>query len=159
MPDEPAVRRGTPAFLIATWFGTGLLPRAPGTWGSLIALPFAWALVWAGGPWLLLAAAAALFALGIWAADRHIAATGQSDPSAVVVDEVVGQWLTLAFAPLDLLAYGLGFLLFRIFDVLKPWPVCLLDRHIKGGLGVMIDDVGAGIYAAIALFLIMSWLG
>jgi phosphatidylglycerophosphatase A len=144
--------------VVATWFGTGLLPIAPGSWASLSALPVAWLLVWAGGPWLLLAAAAIVFPLGLWATERYMAAVGEHDPGAVVVDEIVGQWLALAVVPLDPLAYGLGFLLFRLADVFKPWPVRWLDRSVGGAFGVMIDDVGAAIYAALALLLLGNWL-
>ena len=101
----------------------GLLPWAPGSWASLAALPLAWLLMAAGGLWLLLAAALVVFLVGIWAAERYMAAVGIHDPTAVVIDEIAGQWLTLCVAPLDPLAYALGFVLFRIFDVLKPWPV------------------------------------
>ena len=143
-----------PAWLIATWFGTGLLPRAPGTWGSLAALPFAWAIAWAGGAVGLALAASVLFFLGWWAAERVARATGVADDGAVVVDEVVGQWLTLAAAPLDFADYLLGFLLFRFFDIVKPWPVSWADRRVAGGLGVMADDILAALYAASALLLL-----
>jgi phosphatidylglycerophosphatase A len=143
-----------PAWLIATWFGAGLLPRVPGTWGSLAALPFAWGIAMAGGAVALAAAAAVLFFLGWWAAARVTRASGVADDGTVVVDEVVGQWLTLAAAPLDLGDYLLGFLLFRVFDIWKPWPVRWADRHVPGGLGVMADDVLAAIYAAAALLLL-----
>jgi phosphatidylglycerophosphatase A len=158
---EASVRAGQPApWLVtwsATWFGAGLLPWAPGTWGSLLALPFAWALMAAGGVALLLAAAALVFALGLWAADRYMRAVGLHDPGAIVIDEVAGQWLTLAVAPLDPLAYLAGFLLFRIFDVLKPWPASWLDRRVGGAFGVMIDDIAAAVYAGGALAILVTW--
>ena len=152
-----ATASGPPLWL-ATWCGTGFLPWAPGTFAALTALPLAWLLVAAGGPWLLLAAALATFLLGIWAAERYMAAVGIHDPTAVVIDEIAGQWLTLCAAPLDPLAYGVGFVLFRVFDVLKPWPVGWLDRRVGGSFGVMIDDVGAALYAGGALWLIDLWL-
>ncbi len=133
--------------LIATWFGAGLLPKAPGTWGSASALPLAWVLVAIGGPALLLAAAAVVFLLGWWASDRYAKTTGRDDPSEVVVDEVVGQWLTLLAAPLNPVAYLGGFLLFRLFDIRKPWPVGWADQRVGGGLGIMLDDVLAALYA------------
>ena len=111
----------------------------------------------AGGIWLLLAAAALVFALGLWAADRYMKAVGLHDPGAIVVDEVAGQWLTLAVAPLDPLAYLAGFLLFRIFDVLKPWPAGWLDRRVGGAFGVMIDDIAAAAYAGGALTVLVTW--
>ena len=154
-PDRAALRLAT---WLATWFGAGLLPWAPGTWASLAALPFAWGLVWLGGPWLLLAAAALVFGLGLWAAGRYMRAVGVHDPGAVVIDEIAGQWLTLCIAPLDPRAYLLGFVLFRLADVLKPWPVSWLDRRVGGGFGVMIDDVAAAVYAGLLLWAADRWL-
>jgi phosphatidylglycerophosphatase A len=147
-----------PACVLATWFGVGLLPRAPGTWGSLTALPFAAALAWLGGPWLVLLATLVLFGLGVWASNRYMAAHGLHDPAAVVVDEVVGQWLTLALLPLTPIAYLLGFLLFRIADMVKPWPADWIDRTVAGGVGVMLDDVVAALYAGALALLVVSWL-
>ena len=144
--------------LLATWFGSGFVRVAPGSFASLTALPSAALLVWLGGPALVLAAATALFALGIWASDAYMAAVKVHDPPAIVIDEVVGQWLTVALLPLDPLAYALGFLLFRILDVLKPWPANFIDRAVTGGFGVMLDDVVAAVYAGCALWLIVPWL-
>ena len=140
-----------PSGVIATWFGAGLLPRAPGTWGSLAALPFAWVIAHAGG-WPALAVATVLVcALGVWAADREAQRTGAQDPGSIVVDEVAGQWLTLLFAPLDPLSYALGFVLFRIADITKPWPASWADRKIKGGIGIMLDDLLAAAYALLVM--------
>ena len=100
---------------------------------------------------------AAVFWLGLWAADRYMRAVGVHDPGAIVVDEVAGQWLTLAVAPLDPLAYLAGFLLFRVFDVLKPWPAGWLDRRVGGAFGVMIDDIAAAAYAGGALAVLVTW--
>jgi phosphatidylglycerophosphatase A len=147
-----------PAALLATWFGSGYLPVAPGSWASLIALPCAALLVWLGGPLLVVAACVAVFVVGMWAANAYMAAAGVHDPPAIVIDEVVGQWLVVALAPLDPAVYALGFLLFRVFDVLKPWPANVVDRAITGGFGVMLDDVVAGVYAGAALWLIAPWL-
>jgi phosphatidylglycerophosphatase A len=155
---QARVRPTDPAVLLATWFGAGFLPVAPGSWASLFAVPFAALLVWLGGPVLVLAAAAALLLLGIWAADAYMAAVQVHDPPAIVIDEVVGQWLTLALLPLDPLLYALGFVLFRVLDVLKPWPANFIDRAVTGGFGVMLDDVVAGAYAAGAMWLILPWL-
>ena len=155
--DAGATASG-PAWWLATWGGMGLLPWAPGSFASLSALPLAWLLVAAGGVWLLLAATLVVFLVGIWAAERYMAAVGIHDPTAVVIDEIAGQWLTLAIVPLDPLAYVIGFVLFRVFDVLKPWPVSWLDRRVGGGFGVMIDDVAAALYAGAALLIIDTWL-
>ena len=142
-----------PAVLIGTWFGAGLLPAMPGTWGSLAALPFAWAIAALAGAPGLLAAAAIAFAVGCWAAGAVCRALGAEDPGALVIDEVAAQWLVLAAAPLSLPAYAAGFLLFRLADILKPWPARWADRAVHGGFGVMLDDMLAGLYAGLALLL------
>lgn len=146
-----------PAYLLATWFGAGLLPKAPGTWGSLAALPFAWVIVEIGGRPLLALAILAVFFAGWWAAERTAIGLGIQDPGKVVIDEVAGQWLVLLAAPPNLLFYALGFLLFRLFDITKPWPVSWADRQVKGGLGIMLDDVLAGIYGLAGMELV-QWL-
>lgn len=146
-----------PAFLISTWFGAGLLPVAPGTWGSAAALPFAWLIVALGGQWALLGASIAAFIIGIWAAEIYGRRSGLKDAGPIVIDEVAGQWLTLVPAPLDPLIYLAGFLLFRAADIVKPWPAGWADRALDGGLGVMLDDVFAGLYAAGVLFAV-TWV-
>ncbi len=148
-PPPPSLR--DPATLLATWFGAGLLPKAPGTWGSLAALPFAWALARSGGSFAVGLGALLVFLVGWWAAGRHAAAAGAEDPGQVVIDEVVGQWLVLLTVRPDLLSYGIGFLLFRLFDITKPWPVRWADRRIHGGLGIMLDDVLAGLYGLLVM--------
>lgn len=137
--------------LLGTWFGAGLLPRAPGTWGSIAALPFAWLIVrYAGWPWLA-AATVAVFLAGWWAAARVVAETGIADPQQVVIDEVAGQWLVLLPAPPDWRWYLAGLALFRAADIWKPWPAGWADREVPGGLGVMIDDVFAALYGVVVL--------
>lgn len=123
----------------------------PGTWGSAIALPPAWFIQAHGGAWALLAAAGVVFAVGCWAADTHIRATGREDPGEVVIDEVVGQWLVLVPAPLDPLLYLAGFLAFRVLDIAKPWPASWADRTVHGGFGAMLDDVLAALYGCAAM--------
>jgi phosphatidylglycerophosphatase A len=160
-PENPLVRPDTlspwhPAALLATWFGAGLLPRAPGTWGSLAALPFAWLLA-AWGGWKALAAATVLATLaGWWAAAVYVRRNGRADPGEVVIDEVAGQWLTLILVPPDPWLYAGGFALFRLFDIRKPWPVGWADRRLGGGLGVMADDILAGLYAG-AILALIAW--
>jgi phosphatidylglycerophosphatase A len=145
-----------PASLLATWFGAGLLPRAPGTWGSLAALPFAWAIATLFGQAALLVAAAVVFFVGWWAAEQVGRASGIGDEGSIVIDEVAGQWLTLAVAPPSAVAYVLGFLLFRLFDITKPWPASTAERRLPGGLGVMADDIVAAVYAAALLYLLLA---
>jgi phosphatidylglycerophosphatase A len=142
-----------PAVLVATWFGVGLLPGMPGTWGSFAALPCAWAIVHLAGPAVLAVAAMLVFALGWWAAGRLAAASGYEDPGFIVVDEVAAQWLVLALAPLDWRAYAAALLLFRVFDIAKPWPARAIERRVKGGFGIMLDDIVAALYAALLLLI------
>jgi phosphatidylglycerophosphatase A len=145
-----------PAALLATWFGVGLIPIAPGTWGSLAALPFAWAIRSLWGATGLVIAIAIVFFAGWWAAATVSKAGAIKDPGAVVIDEVAGQWLVLLTAPRDPLVWVLAFLLFRIFDIWKPWPVRWADRDITGGLGVMLDDLLAAVYAALVLWVLLA---
>jgi phosphatidylglycerophosphatase A len=140
-----------PAALVATWFGVGRLPVAPGTWGSAVTLPIAWFLaLWLGSTWLF-AVAAVVFAAGWWAADVYARRHEADDPGEVVVDEVAGQLVALAVVPVDLVYYAAAFVLFRIADIWKPFPVSLAERRLGGGLGIMADDIVAGGYAAIVL--------
>ncbi len=149
----PGLKFHHPVSLIATWFGSGLLPGAPGTWGSLAALPFAWVIVWSAGPWGLLGAAIAVFGIGIWAAGRYTQAAGMKDSQTVVIDEIAGQWLSLLFVPLDVSAYFAAFMIFRLFDIFKPWPANAADRKLSGGFGIMLDDMIAGAYALMLMHL------
>ena len=148
--------------LLATWFYAGLLRPAPGTWGSLVAIPFAVLLHAVGGSIALFAATLVVFFIGWWATAKLTRGQLDHDPEIVVIDEVVGQWITLmplSFAlwltgnAVTILPWpGLvgGFLLFRLFDILKPWPVSWAD-HKSTPFGVMFDDVLAGIMAAFVL--------
>lgn len=148
-----------PAVVIASWFGAGRLPLAPGTWGSLAALPFAWVIAWFFGPRALLLATFALFLVGWWASWRVVRLSAEKDPGSIVVDEVAGQWLTLVVAPRMTIAYVAGFLLFRLFDIVKPWPARWIDQRMRGALGIMADDLVAGFYAATALVILLLILG
>ena len=145
-----------PAGWIATALGAGLAPIAPGTAGSLVAL-LPWWFVLRGLPlgWYL-AVLVAGFLLGVWVCavcDRRL---GVHDQGALVWDEVIGMWATLFAAPAAWWWMLVGFALFRLFDIWKPWPVRLADRRVHGGFGVMLDDVVAGVYALIVLQLI-AW--
>jgi len=147
-----------PASLIATWFGTGLIPFAAGTWGSLAALPFAWVIqTYAGNVGLIVAAIVATLA-GIWASNGLNARSDRHDPGFIVIDEVAGMFVTLAAAPRTWWAYAIGFVLFRIADVIKPWPASWCDREVHGGLGVMLDDLVAALYSCAATWLVVRYL-
>ncbi|HVV95785.1 MAG TPA: phosphatidylglycerophosphatase A [Rhodanobacteraceae bacterium] len=146
-----------PAGWIASGFGSGLSPIASGTVGSAVAI----------APWLVLRhldvaiyaiVVAVAFVIGIWSADRVIRVLRVEDPGVVVWDEFVGQWialLPLVVAPRDWPWIVAGFVLFRIFDVWKPWPASWADRSVKGGFGAMLDDAIAGGYAAVVLALLI----
>ena len=140
----------SPASLLATWFGCGKLRPAPGTWGSLGALPPALGLFWLGGWAALLAGSLVIFLVGIWAGQRHATRLGRDDPGEVVIDEVAAQWLALAPLALDWRLWLVAFLLFRLFDIVKPWPASWCDRRLAGGFGIMADDMVAGLYAGAA---------
>ena len=139
-----------PDALIALGFGSGLSPRAPGTVGTLAAIPLF--LLLAQLPWYvyLLAVAAAL-GLGVWVCDRVAARKKVKDPGAIVWDEFVGLWIGLFLLPAGWWWLLAGFVLFRIFDIAKPWPVSWADRSLSGGLGIMMDDVVAGLYTLCVL--------
>ena len=135
--------------MLGTWFGVGLLPVMPGTWGSLAALPCAWVIRSSSGAAGLAIAAVIVFAVGCWAAGVLAKTSGVKDPGAIVIDEVAAQWVVLLPAPLDPVSYDAAFLLFRIFDIWKPWPVGGADRRVQGGLGIMLDDLLASLYAVL----------
>jgi phosphatidylglycerophosphatase A len=144
------------AFLIATWFGCGYAPKAPGTAGSLAALLIAIALDWYGGygRWTLLLLTALLLAPGIWSAGVVAKRTNQPDPQIVVVDEVIGQWITLAgAATFNWKTYLAAFVLFRLLDMWKPAPARQFE-NFPGGWGIVADDVMAGVYGALAIFVL-----
>jgi len=145
------VRRSI-AFLVATWFGCGRVPIAPGTAGTLGAVPLYLALR-PKGPIAVLGVAAALAAVGVWAANEVVDSTGQTDPQIVVIDEVVGVLVTLAASPPTWLGLAAGVVLFRIFDQWKPWPARRLES-LRGGWGVVMDDVAAGVWGAAVLVLV-----
>jgi phosphatidylglycerophosphatase A len=151
-------RRTTPPWLFATWFGCGFSPKAPGTVGAVAAILIAWLLTLAGfGRYSFLVLSLAALYPAIAAAGIVARESGLKDPQIVVVDEVLGQWLTLAGAPrlINFRSLLLGLLLFRIFDILKPPPIRLIER-IPGGAGIVLDDMMAGVYAALVLF-VLRW--
>lgn len=144
-----------PVYFIAFGFGSGLMPIAPGTWGTLAALPIY--LLMMHTHWILYVTLTALFfALGVWVSDKVSQDLGVHDYKGIVWDEVVGYLLTMFLAPQGLIWMFLGFILFRIFDIWKPQPIRLIDQKISGGLGIMLDDVAAAIPAWFILQLI-AW--
>jgi phosphatidylglycerophosphatase A len=141
------------ATVLATFFGAGFVPIAPGTAGAAAAIPLALLLDQLGvlSYWLGIVAVSAI---GIWAADVYDEAWQTHDAQTIVVDEAAGLLLTVAFVPRTMINLVIGFGLFRLFDVWKPWPVSWADRKVGGGLGAMLDDLLAALYAAGLLFVI-----
>lgn len=143
--------------LLATGLGLGYAPRAPGTVGSLWGPLMMWGWQQAGwSPWWVIAPIVGLQAVGIPLCGRAAELLGVKDPGAVVFDEIAAFAVVFAIVPVTLISAVTGFLWFRLFDILKPWPVSRMDR-LSGGVGIMADDVAAGVYAAAALWCTM-WL-
>lgn len=148
-------------FFIATFGGIGRLPKAPGTWATLAALPLVYVLL-LQGPFTYMGVTIALLLLGIVACEALEKTRGTHDEGDLVIDEVVGILITMTWLPITWQSFVLSGFLFRLLDIWKPFPVSFLDRRIKGGLGVMLDDVAAGIIANIVLQVIYTktnWLG
>jgi len=148
-----------PVCLISTGCGLGMLPWFPGTWASLAALPVAWVIREQAGTTGLAAATAVVFLIGLWTSEVYTRRTRERDSGAIVVDEIAAMLLVLIVVPLNWGWFGAGFVLFRIADIIKPWPVSWADRSIGGGLGVMVDDIGAALYAMAVLWGIKLVLG
>lgn len=148
-----------PIHLLAFGFGSGLLPKAPGTYGTLVGIPL----------YLLLQPLSLLlysllvllaFVAGVWICQRTSDDLGVHDHSGIVWDEIVGYLVAMLLAPSGWVWIAIGFLLFRGFDILKPWPILWIDQRVKGGLGIMLDDVVAGLFTAGTLLLLnlTGWL-
>jgi phosphatidylglycerophosphatase A len=140
-----------PVHFLAFGFGAGLLPRAPGTWGSLVGLAAAWWLL--DLPWLWrILIVATVIAAGIWICGESARRLGKHDDQRIVFDEIAGVLVTaLAVTEKTLVALALVFVFFRVFDILKPWPIRDVDHSLKGGLGIMLDDLIAAVFAAVCV--------
>ncbi len=136
---------------LAFGFGSGLAKKAPGTWGTLVGLAFV-PLLHLLPLWLALLVIAGASVFGIWLCGRVATDLGVHDHGGIVWDEIVGIWITLIFLPNTWLWLALGFIAFRVLDIAKPWPISLLDRNVGGGLGIMVDDMLAGVIAAGVLY-------
>lgn len=139
-----------PVYFIAFGFGSGLMPVAPGTWGTLAALPL-YLLLAGTSPIFYITSVFIALLIGIWTSHRVSQDLGEHDYAGIVWDEVVGYLLTMFMAPPQWTWIILGFVLFRFFDILKPWPIRYIDKRVPGGLGIMLDDVLAAIPAWIIL--------
>ena len=148
-----------PNVLLATGFGVGLLPKMPGTWGSILALILWYFLLASQQLWLILTLCVVVFLLGWYATHRLTSRDKLGDEPQIVVDEIVGMWIALVAIPHSWWIGILAFLVFRFFDIAKPWPIAWVDSHIKGGLGVMIDDVLAGAATWIIIHGLLLLLG
>lgn len=135
---------------LAQGFGAGRIPYAPGTFGTLVAVPI-YLLLMGLAPWLYGAVVLLLFAVGVWAVSVTGHDLGAHDHQSIVLDEVVGFLITMFLAPPGWVWIVTGFVLFRLFDTWKPYPICLIDRRLNNGLGCMLDDVLAGVYALVVL--------
>lgn len=144
------------ATIIATSFGAGFVPKAPGHSGTLTAVPMAWALA-KGGQWVFVLGVVVITLVGTWASEIYVRATGKDDNQQIVVDEVAGYLVTLLMVPRSPINLILAFLLFRLFDVTKPPPIRQLDTHIGGGIGVMVDNLAAGVFAGVILFALQHY--
>jgi phosphatidylglycerophosphatase A len=149
---------GKTILIIATWFGSGILPYAPGTWGSLLSLPFAIGAYSFGFIYscffLVL-----IIILSLLISEAAAIIFHSEDPPPIVIDETAGIFITLFLIPLSWTSIIAGFVLFRIFDILKPFPVGLIDRRFRGGVGIVLDDVVAGIYSNIGLRVVLFVIG
>jgi phosphatidylglycerophosphatase A len=137
--------------MVASVFGIGYFKFAQGTIMSAVAMPPAFLIMLHAGAGWLFFAALIVFCIGIFACAAHMRETGREDPPECVIDELAGQWLACALAPLSLPAFAAAFVLFRLFDIWKPWPISAAEK-LPGGLGVMADDMIAGLFAGVLVF-------
>lgn len=151
---KKAFKIADPVHFLALGFGSGLLKPAPGTWGTLAAIPVYYFLALLSLPYYL-AACLITFLLGIYLCGKTADDVGVHDHSAIVWDEFVGLFITMTAVPFSWFNLLIGFLLFRFFDIVKPWPIKWLDKKVHGGFGIMIDDVIAGIFAGVLLHLFL----
>lgn len=157
---NPGFKLSNPTHFLALGFGSGLIKPAPGTWGTLAGVPLYMAFVHVPGLSLItyLAITLIAFLVGIYLCGKAATDVGVHDHGAIVWDEIVGLLVTMIAITPSLPNLVLGFLLFRLFDILKPWPIRLLDRSVHGGFGIMVDDLLAGLMACGLLHLAQPWI-
>ena len=144
---------GHPIHWLALGFGTGLVPKAPGTAGTLVAIPLILLTASLTLP-IKIAILLGISLLGIYLCGKSAELLGVHDHGSIVWDEIAGFYLTALFVPVSYLWLALGFIFFRIFDILKPWPIKQLDAQVHGGLGIMLDDIIAGLFAGLVLYIL-----
>ena len=156
-PITPTPFRNPIQFL-AFGFGSGLAPKAPGTFGTLAAVPIYWFIA----DWSLLHYSAFILVtavVGIWICGSASRQLGVHDHGGIVWDEFVGYWITMWAVPVDWVWILAGFLVFRVFDIAKPWPINVLDKKVGGGFGIMVDDILAGVMACVTLHIALALVG
>lgn len=151
---RPAWRN--PAHVLAFGFGAGAIPVAPGTFGTLVGVPI-YLLLHLLPVWMYVGVVVAMLGAGVWLCGRVARDLGVHDHPGIVWDEIVGFQIAMFLAPVGWLWLAVGFALFRLFDIVKPWPIGWMDRNLAGGWGIMLDDVLAGVYAAIVLQVLRFW--
>ncbi len=144
-----------PILFFAFGFGSGLAKKAPGTCGTLVAVPL-FALLAGLDLMTYIALILALYIFGVWICDKASEKLGVHDHQGIVWDEIVGYLITMVGMPLSWPTIIMGFILFRFFDIVKPWPIHVIDRQVSGGQGIMLDDVLAGVCAAVCLFAVKA---
>ncbi|PML77717.1 phosphatidylglycerophosphatase A [Enterovibrio norvegicus] len=153
------IRLSNPIHLLATGFGAGLSPWVPGTMGTLAAVPF-YLLMASLSPTLLIVAIVLGSAVGIYLCERTSSDMGVHDHGSIVWDEFIGFWITMLLVPVtDWQTVLAGFVIFRFFDMVKPWPISWLDKQVHGGVGIMLDDIVAGLMSMVALWAGHTYMG
>ncbi len=156
VPQELDTKK--PYVWLASWFGSGFISPAPGTWGTLGAIPFGIIIYALSGAYGLAIATIIITVIGLWAADKFDNAMNGHDSKMIVIDEVAGMWIALIPAALNPVLILIAFIAFRFFDILKPYPISYIDKKVKGASGVMGDDILAGIFASICVIGVEIWM-
>ena len=146
-----------PVVFISCGFGSGLMPFAPGTAGTVVAIPL-YLLLNMFEQWVFFAATAFVTIAGTWACSYTANKFKVHDHQSIVIDEIAGYFITMLLVPNEWLWIAIGFVLFRFFDMVKPWPISWLDKNVKGGTGIMIDDVAAGAVSLLCMMLAMPYV-
>ncbi|MFT6101461.1 MAG: phosphatidylglycerophosphatase A [Arenicella sp.] len=160
MTQNAKFKLSNPVHFLALGFGSGLIKPAPGTWGTLAAVPLFLLITSfvSTSSYAYLGIILVSFIIGIYLCGKTASDAGVHDHGSIVWDEIVGFFITVALLPVTWQNVVLGFVLFRLFDIFKPWPIKLLDKHVHGGFGIMIDDVLAGVFAWVLLFLAQPYI-
>ncbi len=156
VPQELDIKE--PYVWLSSWFGCGFINPAPGTWGSLGAIPFGIIIYMLGGAISLGIAVIIVTVIGLWSAGKFDKAMDGHDSKMIVIDEVAGMWIALIPAALNPALIIIAFIAFRFFDIIKPYPISFLDQKVDGAVGVMADDILAGIFASLCVIGVGLWM-